>query len=119
MVVARDERADASAVTEAGDENLLGVDEIVLVHGVEGGLIALEFALIIGLIAGGALAFTDTGLIHADAGIAGLVDQAAHQGAEAVGFTLGIFNAVATEPANEENDRNFAAGVFRASDEGA
>src|SRR5712671_6744572 len=119
MVVARDERADASAVAEADDENLLGVDEVELVHGVEGGLIALEFALIIGLIAGRSLAFADTGLIHADGGVAGLVDQAAHQGTEAVGLTLGIFHAVATEPADEENDRYFAAGVFRASDERA
>src|SRR5882762_6086536 len=119
MVVARDERADASAVAEADDENLLGVNEVVLLHGVEGGLIALEFALIIGLIAGRSLAFANAGLIHADGGIAGLVDQAAHQSAKAVGFALGIFDAVATEPANEENDRYFAAGVFRAGDEGA
>src|SRR5712671_4964648 len=119
MVIAGDERADASAIAEADDKNLLGVDEVVLVHGIEGGLIALEFALIIGLVAGRSLAFADAGFIHADGGVTGLVDQAAHQGAEAVGFTLGVFDAVATEPANEENDRNFAAGVFRASDEGA
>src|SRR6267154_1009269 len=119
MVVARDERADPSAVAEAGDENSLGVDEVVLIYGVEGGLIALEFALIIGLIAGRSLAFANAGLIHADSGVAGLVDQAAHQGTEAVGFTLGIFHAVATEPADEENDWDFAADVFRASDERA
>src|SRR5712671_3792586 len=103
MVVARDERADASAVAEAYDENSLGVDEVELVHGIEGGLVALEFALIIGLVAGRSLAFADAGLIHADGGIAGLIDEPAHQGAEAVGFTLGIFDAIATEPADEEN----------------
>jgi hypothetical protein len=47
-----------------------------------------------------------------------LIDEPQEQRSEAVGFTVWIFDAVTTEPADEEENRHFASGVLGTGKEG-
>src|SRR5438477_1881187 len=72
-VLARNQRGKTASVAQAHHKNAIQVDEIVLAHGVESGLVTFELSLKVGFTAWSPLAFTDARLIHANRGITGLV----------------------------------------------
>src|SRR2546426_9917384 len=62
------------------------------------------------LTAGWAFAVADTRFVHADGCIARLIDNPADDRAETVGFAEWIFDAIATEPADEKDRRRRSPG---------
>src|ERR1700730_6737163 len=65
------------------------------------------------------MALAHAGLIHTHGCVAGLLDEAAHENAETVlRLGVGIFHAVAAQPAHKKYCRNLAVDIVRAGDEG-
>ena len=115
----RDQRSETASVAEADHDGAVRVQKCVLAHGPERRLVAFELGCEVGLVAGCSLAFADSGFFCPHRGITGLVDQTQHERAKAIGFALGRFDAVATQPAHKEQHRHLAASVPRMGDERA
>src|SRR4029077_1331530 len=118
-MIAGGERRKTSSVAQTEDEDTVPVDEVVLGHGIESGLPTFHLAQEVGFFAI-AQAFTHSGFVHADGGVAGFIDETAQQDAETVASSGGrIFHAVAAQPSHEENNGSFSSNVVWVGDEGA
>src|SRR4029077_7634246 len=118
-MIAGGERRKTSSVAQTEDEDTVPVDEVVLGHGIESGLPTFHLAQEVGFFAI-AQAFTHSGFVHADGGVAGFIDEAAYQDAETVASSgVRICHTGAAQPSHEENNGSFSGNVVRAGDEGA
>src|ERR1700682_6455098 len=82
-MLARNQGRESTAIAEPQHKNAIQIDEAVFRKGIEGSLPAFQFALKIGLFAIPS-AFADPGLVHANRGVARLINQTQHESGETV-----------------------------------
>jgi hypothetical protein len=108
-----------ASVAQADHDGAVRFQKCVLAHEPERRMVAFELGFEVGLVAGCSLAFADSGFFCSHRGITGLVDPTQHERAKAIGFALGRFDAVATQPGHKEQHRHLAASVPGMGDERA
>src|SRR5436190_4456044 len=107
----RNQRGKSSAVTHAEHDHAIYIYEFILAHRCESGAPAGKLGVKVSLRAS-SLTLANARLVHADGCIAGLIDETKNERAKTIGLAIGVFHAVATEPADEKNDRHFSSSAF-------
>ena len=99
------EGRESAPVAETQDEHTRQIDEGKTRDRRKCGVVRGQFTDEVELTARWAFAVADSRLVHADGRIARLIDNPADDRAETVRFAEWIFDAVATEPADEKDGR--------------
>src|ERR1700739_4913725 len=108
----------SSAIAQTDHEDGILVDKRVFGDGIEGCAVAIQLGLKVSRRAI-ALTLANARLVHAHSGKAGLFDEPPKNRAEAIGLPVRVFDAIAAQPADEEDYGHFASCRFRPSHEGS